>query len=118
MKHPDSALRIDTRLGDQELVRQMYAPHTSWPSIGPRFHKLPSHYSFDLAEGIREMEALRSQYAFEQVKVTKTKKKYTYRGLALTSRPNAESPLYDALQVFGEGETQLDIDTVIGSTSE
>ncbi len=118
VKHSESALRIDTTKGDPSVVDNLYAPNTPWPKQDANFIKLPECYSIDLDATREHALVLQEKYGFKQLEVSGKKRKFTYRGLSLTSRPNAEDPLYDALRVFSDNEAGLDINEVIGSTSE
>lgn len=118
VKHSESALRIDTTKGDPSVVDKLYWPHTPWPAVGANYMQLPTKYSFDRTQALEHATALQQEYGFRQIEVSGRKKKFTYRGLAFTARPNADEPLYDALQVFSDNEVSLDINEIIGSTSE
>lgn len=115
---PASALRTDTTQGDPQVVAKLYAPYTEWPAIVPNFLRLPQFYEIDREAALHHALDLQKRYGFEQIYVSGKKRKFTYRGLALTARPDTEDPLYDALNVYSDKETQLDINEIIGSTSE
>lgn len=113
-----SALRTDTTLGDPAVVDAMYEPCTSWPRQDLPYLKLSARYSFDVASAVKHMQELQALHGFEQLRVSGDKKKFTYRGLGLTARPNVEDPLYDSLKVYSDTETVLDVNELIHSTSE
>lgn len=118
MKIPASAMRTDTTKGDPDVVARLYAPHTKWSALEQNFIQLPAYYSFDPEQARIEMEALKDKFGFEQVKVSRDKRKFTYRGLGLTTRQGSDDPLYDSLNVYSDTEALLDINQIIHSTSE
>lgn len=113
-----SAFRTDTTKGDPRIIAEMYEPHTYWPMLEPNFRQLPAKYNIDLEKVRAAARELKAAYGFRAVSVSGSKKKHSYQGLGLTTRPQAQDKLYDSLQVYGEGEQQLDINQVIHSTSE
>lgn len=113
-----SALRTNTTLGDPAVIDAMYEPMTVWPRQDLPYLRLNDRYSFELGPAVHYMEELKAKHGFEQLRVSGDKKKFTYRGLGLTSRPNVEDPLYDSLKVYSDAETVLDVNELIHSTSE
>jgi len=86
-----------------------YYPNTKWRLPEKNFVKLNERYSFDLEKMKNEVNKLRTEFGFEPFKISKSgKKRMSYLGIGLTARPNAEIPLYDALDLFSKNEA-LDI---------
>lgn len=100
---------IDTSNGT-EFYRHWYEPVTPWPLPSDTFVRLNSRYSFDLDRLRDQVYEVRERHGFQPFPIKKgsNKKRHTYRGIGLTSRPEASDPLYDALHLYGE-QGEIDI---------
>jgi hypothetical protein len=99
-----------TTEGNEEFYKNWYYPATEWKIPGPKLLKLPEYYSFDLEKMKEQILEIKNNYGFEPFPIKKdgTKKRRTYKGIGLTSRPDAENPLYDSLHLYGK-DGELDI---------
>lgn len=105
-----------------EFSDYLYQPSTAWPKPSLNWMRLPEKYSFDLAEARREFERISNQFPLKPFEVEsregKTKPRRSYRGLGLTSRPQAENPIYDALSLYGPKDHKLSIFKTFEKVSE
>lgn len=107
---------------DYEFIDSFYQPLTLWPKIESDFLPLPDHYSLDLERARQEIENLIKRFEIRPFRVGsksgKKRNRLTYRGLGLTSRPQAEDPLYDSLNLYGPKSQELDIFQTFANYSE
>jgi len=95
---------------DINFYSKWYSPNTKWPLPKNKIVKLSNFYSFDLKKMQEQVNEIKTKYGFEPfpIKKNSTKKRRTYKGIGLTSRPEANNPLYDALHLYGK-DGELDI---------
>ena len=104
------------------FVDRFYSPFTSWPSISPNFLALPDTYSIDLEKAKKEIAALTQKFALAPFKFEskdgRVRNRLSYRGIGLTTRPEAEDPLFDSLNLYGSQGRKLDIYQTFAKVSE
>jgi len=91
---------IDTTQ-ETRYEQNWYSPKTEWERPRIKMCKLPDYYSFDLEKLRQEVELLKEDFPFKPFVLTPDgRKRLTYEGLCLTSRPNIENPEYDGMRLF------------------
>ncbi|MDX9731495.1 MAG: aspartyl/asparaginyl beta-hydroxylase domain-containing protein [Bdellovibrionales bacterium] len=105
-----------------EFSDYLYAPNTEWRKPSRLWMKLPDRYSFDPEEARREYEKLEKRFPMRPFQVESrhgiSKPRLSYRGIGLTSRPQAENPVYDALNLYGPKDQKLSIFKTFEKVSE
>ena len=93
--------------GTEGRIAHLYRPHTDWPKLSEYFLKLPPAFDIPIDELRRCMKNVRKNFGLRPIIVdSKTgKKRRTYRGIGLTTRPHSNDPIYEASQYFNpEGD--------------
>lgn len=89
--------------GTEPRVEHLYAPHTKWDKLSPSYTKLPDRFDIPIQELRECLNSIRARFQLEPILVDPSlgKKRRTYRGIGLTSRPGSEDRIYEASRYFG-----------------
>lgn len=107
---------VNTRMGT-EFYEHWYSPHTEWERLNRHVYRLPEHYSFDLDRARAQLTETRKQFELKPFPIRRDspKKRMTYRGLGLSTRPGNDE--YDALHLYGS-DGELDITEVFSNQAD
>lgn len=90
-------------------VEHLYSPQTRWPMLHETFCKLPATFAISL-EILREVQKKAQQtFGLRPIVVNPLtkKKRRTYRGIGLTTRPGSTDSRYEAVRFFQEDGTYI-----------
>ena len=93
-----------------DFYKHWYKPHTGWGKIDKNWCRLNEYYSFNYEKLKLEVDSLLEEYKLKPFPIStkKNKKRWTYRGIGLTSNPSSEDPLYDSLKLYSK-DGEIDI---------
>jgi hypothetical protein len=107
---------------NSDFVDKFYSPFTPWKPIPANFLALPDYYSIDLEQVRQEIQKITELHELRPFRVGskngRQRNRLSYRGLGLTSRPQASEPLYDSLNLYASQGKQLDIFETFAKVSE
>ncbi len=88
----------------KRLYNKCYFPYTQWKLPEDYFLKLPDHYSFDLIELKKFIEASVQQVGLQNLRMDDKETIFNigYKGMGFTHRKVAPDPHHDAFRLFNE----------------